>query len=108
MAPISDYMEAQIWGPVTISDVNHFIVNCDEGKNPDTNAPMGKISDAGLQELEKLNLPIFSCQEDKVSGRLIHIQEGKQIFFQHSKTAPDRMDDFRGSQRNPGESQSAE
>lgn len=80
MIPGEHYIEAQIWGPLTINDVHHFIVNCNMGRNAATNLPLGVISDAGLNELKKLDIPIFECSENRVGGRLIGVKKGKQLF----------------------------
>ncbi len=72
------YVEAQVWGPLTVEDVDHFIVNCNE-KVSATGTP-GIIPSASLAKLEKLRVPIFDCLRDKVGDRLIRIRKGKQIY----------------------------
>lgn len=77
----NDYLEAQVWGPLAISDVNHFIVNCSEKDERDLwGKPTGRITAEGLKHLKALGLPVFSCvKEFASSGRLIRVREGERL-----------------------------
>lgn len=81
MLAFNNYLEAQVWGPVSLADVHHFIVNCDEQDRRDLwGKPVGKITDEGLRKLKQLNLPVFQCvKEWSTSGRLIRVHEGQRL-----------------------------
>lgn len=49
------YMEAQVWGPLGMRDVHHFIVNC-EGFRP--------IGAEALAKLRRLGKPVYGCEVD--------------------------------------------
>lgn len=51
----SRHWEAQIWGPVKISDVHHFIVNCPGWKS---------VPEDRLQKLMQLRKPVYQCVFD--------------------------------------------
>ncbi len=44
------YWEAQIWGELCMSDVDHFIVNC-----------LGGVSEAAIAQLKELKIPVYQC-----------------------------------------------
>lgn len=66
-----EYWEAQIWGKLTIKDVKHFIIGCEEFQ---------PISDADLKNLIAVGAPIYKCVERKdAKGRLLKYDAGELI-----------------------------
>lgn len=62
------HFETQIWGKLTLDDVDHFLVKCPR---------FGGISGEGMQGLYRLGKPIFLCENDPANSVMI---KGAQIF----------------------------
>jgi hypothetical protein len=70
------YWESQMWGPLTFSDVDYFLVNC-PGDTP--------VSAASLVSMKKAGLPIYKC--DFVPDHS-HFQKGEQLYAGDPRLAP--------------------
>lgn len=56
------YIEAQIWGPLMVSDVNYFLVNCftDRGEYP-------RVTQEAIRKLVRTNIPVFECNRKRAA-----------------------------------------
>lgn len=73
LVPTANYWEAQIWGEVTLDDVDHFLVNCPKSSKVATKSE--------INEMKKLGKPIYKCIFVKNAKNLsIALGKGSLVF----------------------------
>jgi hypothetical protein len=59
-----EYVEAQIWGKLDASDINHFLVNCPR---------FAEVSPAAMKMLKASGKPVYKCEEESSTRRAPHV-----------------------------------
>lgn len=62
--------EAQIWGSLTSSDVDHFLVNC-EG--------LDTVSPSNISLIKKSGRPVFFCDSVKKNNLVVSFKKGRPV-----------------------------
>lgn len=78
MIPHQDYIEAQVWGPVAVTDVQHFLANCESNKETMFGASL-LITNESKERIKRLKIPLFECVEERIGGLLIRLKKGKPL-----------------------------
>lgn len=63
------YLEAQIWGPLSWSDVDYIVVGCYQSN----------LSEASIVKTISGTVPVYRCKPVLKSGRIIRIERGELI-----------------------------
>lgn len=74
-----NYFEAQVWGPLTLKDVSHFLVKC-----VNTHADVGSkgypLPDELVEKMKSWGIPVFECAFVRTkAGMLVRVQAGRRL-----------------------------
>ncbi len=64
------YWEAQIWGELTLKDVDYVIVNC---------PGFATLSDADIEVFKQQDLDVYGCHLTRSNGSIVNVMKGGQL-----------------------------